>query len=60
MSYPKWKYHAEKAPVVVASKDEEQALGSSWADSPADLAKAELKALDADKPAPKVIGSKKA
>lgn len=33
--FPKWKYHAQLAAVIVHSADEETALGEGWADSPA-------------------------
>ena len=33
--FPKWKYHKTKKAVVVNSAEEEEALGSGWADSPA-------------------------
>lgn len=39
MSYPKWKYHAEKSAVVVDSAEAEKALGDGWAESPADFEK---------------------
>lgn len=33
--YPKFKYHREKAALIVADPTEEDALGAGWADSPA-------------------------
>lgn len=35
--YPKWKYHATKAPEVVGSEEEEKALGEGWGESPAEF-----------------------
>lgn len=32
--FPKWKYHALEIPVIVKSKDEENALGDGWHDAP--------------------------
>jgi len=37
--YPRWKYHRSKPAVIVESAQEEIALGSGWADSPAAFAK---------------------
>jgi hypothetical protein len=36
VSYPKWLYHSTKEPVVVASEEEQKALGPGWCESPAD------------------------
>lgn len=36
MAYPKYKYHAEKAAVIVNDEEQEAELGEGWADSPAD------------------------
>lgn len=33
--FPKFKYHATSEPVIVQDPEEEAALGSAWADSPA-------------------------
>ena len=46
--FPKWKYHLTKPPVVVNTPDEERALGSDWADSPADFLKAGINAAEAE------------
>ena len=35
VEFPKVKYHKDKKPVVVKDAEEEKALGSGWADSPA-------------------------
>jgi hypothetical protein len=35
--FPKYKYHATKAPKLVKSQEEEDALGDSYKDSPADF-----------------------
>lgn len=32
--FPKWKYHPDKEPVIVADYDAEKALGDDWYDSP--------------------------
>jgi hypothetical protein len=32
--FPKWKYHTTLPARIVASPDEEQALGAEWLDSP--------------------------
>ncbi len=32
--YPKWKYHKSDEPCLCATKDDEDALGKGWADSP--------------------------
>ena len=32
--FPKWKYHPEKAPVVIANTEEEKCLGPGWTDVP--------------------------
>lgn len=32
--FPKWKYHPDKKPVVVADYEAEKALGEDWYDSP--------------------------
>jgi hypothetical protein len=37
IEFPKCKYHATKACIVVQSKDEEIALGGDWGDLPVDL-----------------------
>jgi hypothetical protein len=34
--FPKWKHHAREASVLIYSDVEEQALGTEWADSPAE------------------------
>lgn len=34
--YPKAKYHAKSAPVLVHSAEEEKELGDDWKDNPAD------------------------
>lgn len=34
--YPKYKYHAEKSPILVSSEEQEEKLGDDWKDSPAD------------------------
>lgn len=34
--YPKFKYHPEKDPVIVHSKEHEKSLGDGWHNSPAD------------------------
>ena len=44
--FPKWKYLEGEAPVIVANKDEEAALGIGWRDSP-----------DGVEPSPTVIPS---
>jgi hypothetical protein len=33
--YPKWKYHLEEEPRIVANEAEERELGATWANSPA-------------------------
>lgn len=33
--FPKWKYHEQHAPRLVADPRDEAALGDEWADSPA-------------------------
>lgn len=53
MSFPKWKYHAEKEALVVDSELEEQALGEGWRDSPADFAQE----VSAEKPQDKLAES---
>jgi hypothetical protein len=35
MSYPSWRYHRELEARIVYSKEEDEALGAGWADSPA-------------------------
>ena len=35
--YPKFLYHPEKAPRVVKSKEEHEALGPGWVESPAEF-----------------------
>lgn len=35
--YPKWLYHAERGAVLVSNKAEHEALGSGYAESPADV-----------------------
>ena len=35
MSYPSWRYHKSGQSKIVKSKEEDQALGSDWADTPA-------------------------
>lgn len=34
--FPKWKYHAEYAAETVEDKEEEEALGEGWFDTPAE------------------------
>ena len=46
-SYPKWLYHSEKEPRVVADVAAHQALGAGWVESPALL---ELKPKTEKKP----------
>lgn len=41
IEYPKWLYHAEKAPQIVKSEADAKALGSDWVETPADVKKAE-------------------
>lgn len=36
MSFPRYKYHAEHAPVVIATEEEDSLLGDGWTNSPAD------------------------
>ena len=36
MNFPKWKYHADKAAVVVDDERAEQDLGFGWFDTPAE------------------------
>lgn len=36
-AFPKWKYHKDKAPVLVQSDQDEAALGAGWVNSPADV-----------------------
>jgi hypothetical protein len=33
--FPKWKYHATNAPVIVSDPDKEAELGPDWEDTPA-------------------------
>lgn len=35
MNYPKWLYHASEAPKIVSTKDEHEALGKGWEETPA-------------------------
>jgi hypothetical protein len=35
MEYPSWRYHPTEEARIVHSAEEEEALGSGWADSPA-------------------------
>lgn len=35
--YPRWKYGADGASLIVNNADEEEALGDVWHDSPADV-----------------------
>lgn len=46
IEYPKFLYHHEQAPKIVKSKEEHEALGKEWMESPAEIeaAKAEEKA----------------
>lgn len=39
--YPSWRYHATNAPVLVATKAQDDELGSAWAKSPADVVSAD-------------------
>lgn len=34
--YPKWIYHPEKGALIVRDEAEHEAMGSGWAESPAD------------------------
>lgn len=34
IEFPKWKYHAEKPAMIVASKEAEHGLGEGWLDLP--------------------------
>ncbi len=38
MNYPKWKYHAALAAVVVQDEAADKALGDEWAETPAAFA----------------------
>lgn len=42
--FPKWKYHPDKEPCMVADYNAEKALGPDWYDTPAE-AKAALAAV---------------
>ena len=45
--YPKWVYHAKKAPRVVADKEAHEALGEDWSEAPAPtLSATELEDLE--------------
>lgn len=33
--YPRWRYHRTKAAVIVANVEQDQALGTEWANTPA-------------------------
>jgi hypothetical protein len=35
IEYPKWLYHPDGRRLVVKNRDEEEALGDEWADTPA-------------------------
>lgn len=35
--YPKWLYHKEKDPVIVADEKAHKELGKGWAESPAEF-----------------------
>lgn len=60
IEYPKYLYHATHAPRIVASQAEHEALGSEWAESPAEATvKAEALEAATRKPVAKVIPSKK-
>lgn len=37
MGFPKWKYHASKAPQVIQSEEQEKEIGSEWKESPAEF-----------------------
>lgn len=37
MVYPKWLYHKEEEPMLVKSKEQHEALGDEWKESPADF-----------------------
>lgn len=56
-SYPKWLYHATKAPQVVADEAARDALGAGWVESPVEareLAEKAAHRAEADeKPEPK-------
>lgn len=35
--YPKWLYHATEHSIIVASREEQDALGDEWAETPAEF-----------------------
>jgi hypothetical protein len=35
IEFPKWKYHKSESALIVANKEEETALGTEWASTPA-------------------------
>ena len=39
--YPKWLYHATEHSIIVASREEQDALGDEWAETPAAFAEPE-------------------
>jgi hypothetical protein len=52
-SYPKWLYHPTQAPRVVDDEAAHKALGSDWAESPADFAAEPKNGPKKEAPAPK-------
>lgn len=47
--YPKWLYHKSEEPKVVKSKEEHEALGKGWEESPEAFAEKKAEASKADK-----------
>jgi hypothetical protein len=40
-TYPIWRYHPEKEPLIVRSLEQDENLGDGWVDSPNDFPKVE-------------------
>ena len=57
IEFPKWKYHAEKPAMIVASKEAEHGLGEGWLDLPF-VAAPEAEKTNPAKRAPKTKASK--